>query len=103
MTLYIDDLRNPKNNFDVITRSSKETINYMTLNGCPEYISFDHDLGGDDTAIKIINFMIEYDLDNPGFIPSNFRFNVHSANPVGASNITSKLESYLNFKKLSSS
>jgi hypothetical protein len=49
----------------------------------------------------IVKFLIEEDLDmneayNTNFIPSNFEFNVHSANPVGAANIEGYLNSYLN-------
>jgi hypothetical protein len=62
---------------------------------CPEFISFDHDLGGEDTAMIVVNWMIEKDLDNPGFIPANFDFIVHSANPIGKQNIQGKLSSYL--------
>lgn len=97
-TLYIDDIRSPKGTFDKITRTSAETIQCMKINGCPTYISFDHDLGGEDTAMKIINWMIDYDLDNPGFIPKGFEYNIHSANPVGKENIDSLLKSYLKFR-----
>ena len=95
--LYVDDLRNPKGNEKyVIARSSREAIELMTLRGCPIFISFDHDLGGDDIAMIIVKWMIERDLDLSGqFIPSKFEFNVHSANPVGAKNIQSLLDNYL--------
>ena len=95
MSLYIDDERNPKTQRDwEIVRTSSEAINYMTKNGCPNYISFDHDLGGDDTSMIIVKWMVERDLDKP-FIPNDFEFNVHSANPVGAANITGYLNAYL--------
>ncbi len=93
--LYIDDIRNPKSpNWDIV-RSSVEAIQYLENNGCPEYISFDHDLNGDDTAMVIVKYMVNQDLDNPGFIPEGFEFNTHSANPVGSANITGYLNSYL--------
>lgn len=63
-------------------------------------ISFDHDLGDDDTAMIFVKWLIDYDLDNNGkIIPENFSYNVHSANPVGKENIEGLLQSYLNFKK----
>lgn len=97
--LYIDDIRNPKSEFDKITRSSDETIEYITRYGCPNFISFDHDLGGDDTSMVIVKWLIEMDLDMGGeFIPRNFSWNVHSANPVGAANIEGYLNSYINQK-----
>lgn len=100
MRMYLDDIRNPKEMGWLISRTSQDAINWMTKISCPSYISFDHDLGGDDTAIVVVNWMIERDLDSNGeFIPKDFEFNVHSANPVGAANITSKLNSYLNFRK----
>jgi len=95
-TMYVDDIRNPKGEFDIIVRSSEEAIEYMIRNGCPTYASLDHDLGGDDTSIAIIKFMVEMDLDtNNEFIPYNFSYNVHSANPVGAANIEGYLDSYI--------
>ena len=100
MRLYIDDIRTPVTSFDKITRSSEETIEYLVRNGCPNYISFDHDLGGDDTAMTIVKFIVETDIDTDyNFIPYDFAFNVHSANPVGAANIRGYLNSYLNQRK----
>lgn len=94
--MYIDDIRVPKNQFDIITRSSKETIEYMVRYGCPNFISFDFDLGGEDTSMIIVKWLIEMDLDMCGdFIPYDFEFNVHSANPVGGANIEGYLNSYL--------
>jgi hypothetical protein len=96
MRLYIDDIRFPKTEFDFIARSSLSAIQYMDSEGCPDYISFDHDLGGDDTAMIVVKWMIKRDLDNNGgFIPDNFEFNVHTANPVGGANISGYLNSYL--------
>jgi len=95
MRLYIDDIRVPKTPDWFIVRSSADAIDFFRDMGCPEYISFDHDLGGDDTSMIIVKWMVENDLDNPGFIPQGFEFNVHSANPVGAANITGYLNAYL--------
>ena len=98
--LYIDDLRNPKSDgFDVV-RTSSEAIRYMEENGCPDYISFDHDLGGEDTAMIVVHWMIDRDMDMGGlFISDDFEFHVHSANPVGVKNIEGLLGQYLRFKK----
>ena len=91
MKIFIDDVREAPPNFDVTLRSSQEAILWMTVNGIPDHISFDHDLGGDDTAMVVVNWMIERDLDEGGrFIPSDFDFKVHSANPVGHKNILYK-------------
>ena len=98
--LYIDDIRDPKGEGYIIKRSSDSAIRYMHEFGCPDYISFDHDLGGDDTAMEVVRWMIGADLNNEGkFIPDDFEFNVHSANICGKANIESLLNSYLKFRK----
>jgi hypothetical protein len=94
--LYIDDLRTPPNDEWVIARSSSEAIGLMQKLGCPRKISFDHDLGGSDTAMVVAKWMVEADLDSSGqFIPVDFVFEIHSANPVGSANIRGLLECYL--------
>lgn len=63
-------------------------------------ISFDHDLGGDDTAMVVVKRLIELDMDADGsFIPRDFTFHVHSANPVGGENIRALLAQYLAMRK----
>jgi len=94
--LFIDDLREPVDASWTIARSSAEAIAYFVNQGCPDEISFDHDLGGDDTAMIVVKRLVDMDLDAAGqFIPSVFCFSVHSANPVGAANIRSLLDNYL--------
>ena len=93
--LYIDDIRDPVGSFDYVARSSGLAIQFMENEGCPQFISFDHDLGGTDTAMAVVKYMVEMDLDNPGWIPADFEFFVHSANPVGAANIQGYLNAYL--------
>lgn len=108
-SLFIDDERWPPKPWPadrpplgLIARSSKDAILFMTDNGCPAFISFDHDLGGDDTAMDVVNWMINTDLDASmkglRFIPTHFAFDVHSQNPVGAKNISGLLNSYLQFR-----
>lgn len=92
--MYIDDERVAPPGFDVVARSSQEAIDYMRANGIPSFISFDHDLGGNDIAMKVVRWMIDYVLDG-GDIPSDFEFEVHSANPVGAENIRRTLSRFL--------
>jgi hypothetical protein len=101
MRLYIDDIRNPLGDFDYIARNSENAIDFMIRNGCPEFISWDHDLGGDDTSLRVVKWMIEMDLDTDGdFIPENFSFLVHSANPVGKANIEGYLNAYLKSREV---
>lgn len=92
--------------------SSREYINAKNLDevfvlikqlGCPNYISFDHDLGENElTGYDLAKYIVERDLDENGkFIPDNFGFTVHSANPIGKKNIEYLLNNYLNQKKAS--
>jgi len=102
--MFIDDIRMPADrgfsNEMPIFRTSQEAINELASAGCPSFITFDHDLGGNDTAMVVVNFLIEADLECDGnFIPKDFRFTVHSDNPVGKANIVGKLGGYLNFRK----
>jgi hypothetical protein len=100
MKLFLDDERMPANNGPdwIIERSSASAIQGCKLLGCPKFISFDHDLGGDDTAMAFVHWLINYDLDHPGFIPGDFSFDVHSQNPIGKANIEGLLNSYLRSK-----
>ena len=99
-SMYVDDIRTPKGTFDVITRSSVETEEYLIRNGCPTFVSLDHDLGGEDTAMRIVKFIINMDLDMGGdWMPLDFSFNVHSANVCGTKNIEGYLNSYLKQKR----
>ena len=93
--LYIDDIRNPINDNWIVARNYKEAINIITKNNCPFFISFDHDLGEEKTGYDVAKWLIETDLNYPGFIHNNFDFKVHSANPVGKENIEKLLRNYL--------
>ncbi len=102
MKLYIDDLRDPINEELIVLRSYAEAVGWMRKNGCPTFISFDHDLGSNDglDGIDIIKWMINMDLNTNGtFIPSNFTFHIHSANIIGAENMKILLNNYLELKE----
>lgn len=94
--MFIDDLRECPNGF-VCCRSSNDAIAYVMEHGCPIFISFDHDLGGDDTSILFVNWLIDAVLDGKVILPSEFDYKVHSANPIGAMNIKSKMDGFLKF------
>lgn len=97
--MYLDDVREcPDPIFTVVIRTVPAAIAYCEQNGCPVFISFDHDIEL-YTGMDFVHWLIEKDLDNPGFIPYNFDFDVHSANPVGAKNIRHILQNYLDFRK----
>lgn len=99
--LYLDDIRTPKTDKPwVILRSSQEAIDYVKEHGMFNEASFDHDLGGEDTTMVFLAWLIEYDLDNDGkIIPDDFSWNIHSANNVGRDNIQGILDSYIKFKR----
>ncbi|WP_207002117.1 cyclic-phosphate processing receiver domain-containing protein [Trinickia mobilis] len=94
--LFIDDLRETPSPGWEVARTSAQAIALLERRGCPSEISFDHDLGGEDTSMVVVKRMIEMDLDAGGqFIPEHFTFAVHSANPVGRDNINGLLLAYL--------
>jgi hypothetical protein len=98
--LYIDDERTPKfQNEWIVVRSVKEAKALIAINGCPTVISFDHDLGDNvPTGHDLAKWIINQDLSGLLFLPIDFSYNVHSANPVGRDNICSILDSYLSFR-----
>jgi hypothetical protein len=93
--LFIDDERFPVDDSWVIVRTSEEAIQHVKENGMPIYISFDHDLGGDDTSVKFIWWMIDLFLDGNIEISKDFDFYVHSQNPIGAENIRKLMQGFL--------
>lgn len=95
--MFLDDIRNPPDEDWVVVRNFDEAIAHIEDNGCPNFISFDHDLGDQfaKTGYDLAKWLVETDLDCSGFLPEDFDFNVHSANPVGAANIRALLRSYL--------
>jgi hypothetical protein len=97
--LFIDDVRSAPSSEWVVARSSSDAIAVIKQRGCPARISFDHDLGGSDTAVAVARWLVDADLDASGaYIPDDFVFSIHSANPVGAANIRGLLEGYLSYK-----
>jgi hypothetical protein len=90
-----------------IVRSLQEAKDWVIKNGFPDVISFDHDLGvkcheGDysdeNTGYDFAKWLVEYDIET-NTMPDNFKFTVHSKNPIGAENIQTYLGNYLQFKK----
>lgn len=104
--IFLDDIRNPKTNDWIIVRNYQEFVNWITENGLPDEISFDHDLAlisyepstqkekfeyTEKTGYDAAKWLCEYCWINGLPIPS---WNVHSANPVGRDNIISILKNY---------
>ena len=103
MNLYLDDIRTPKNHNIKwhIVRTYDDAVAWVMHNGMPTYCSFDHDLGLDESGYDFAKWMVNEDLGGIHKFPYNFKFNVHSANPVGKQNIETLLNNYLSFAKVS--
>jgi len=129
--LFLDDFRIPKdainlvptilnkfyweNDWDIVTNYD-DFVEYIEVNGVPEFVSFDHDLDDehyndlfsdknwvkDDSDIELMyneykektglecaKFLVEYCVDKKVPLPE---YIVHSANPAGKKNIESYLE-----------
>lgn len=89
MRLFIDDLRSPPSEDFIVARSSLDAIEAVKQHGWPTFISFDHDLGGDDTTMVFLRMLVNLWQGQP--IPD---YMIHSANPVGSMNIHSFMESW---------
>ncbi len=104
MKMFLDDIRVPKNDYDVVVRSFEEAINFVKENGIPSFISFDHDLGCDQmgnilqSGYDFAKWLVDMDIEDIHKFPENFTYDIHSANIIGRNNIKSILNNYLLFK-----
>jgi hypothetical protein len=89
--MFIDDVRVPPSEGWVTVRSTKDALAYVKEHGMPAFISFDHDLGGDDTTMLFLRTFVN-EIWNGKDAPPDY--SVHSANPVGKENIISFMESW---------
>ncbi|MGH6950833.1 MAG: cyclic-phosphate processing receiver domain-containing protein [Vitreimonas sp.] len=89
--LFLDDTRDPPRIWPqdaVVVRNSAEFAAVLRKRGCPECISFDHDLGpGEPTGMDCARLFIEWVLDGRERMHPDFAFRVHSMNPPGKANI----------------
>ena len=125
--LFLDDYRDPFSkdgwlNFSPIpppyhatwVKSYDEFVDWITKNGLPDGICFDHDLADEHyhkdmylghetynkhygtfkekTGYEAAKWLVDYCIDNDKELP---KFNVHSANPVGKANIRSLLTNFM--------
>jgi len=90
--LYLDDLRPTPSGFERVY-DYEEFTEFISQNGLPDFISFDHDLGLGKTGYDCAKWLVEFCLDKNLILPE---FQVHSQNPVGKENIETLLN---NFKK----
>ena len=103
--MFIDDERFPGKDVSdsvVIVRSSQEAIEFCkAVKSLPKNIMFDHDLGGNDTSMQFIRWMVDelYKDELKYKLHPDFKFSVHSQNPVGAENIKSYMKQLINDQK----
>ena len=97
MKLYLDDLRDPPDQTWTVARSYEEAVALVAEHGFPEHVSFDHDLGGEQTGLDFAHYLVRLYLDE-GTMPANFGFDVHSANVPGSENIEGLLTRYLRWR-----
>lgn len=127
--LWLDDLRNPflddegrvpKGDYEIIwVVCYLQFTQWISKNGLPDLISFDHDLAPehytpekywndyeaskdyqekkallfqDKTGLDCAKWLVNYCVEKGGSLPE---YKIHSANPVGADNIERCLFSYL--------
>lgn len=106
--LWLDDIRNPFSadwlmmyapdyaygDGEVIwVKNYKDFCDWITENGLPDKIAFDHDLGEEKSGYDAAHFVVNYCLDND--IHQLPVWVIQSANPVGAENINGLFKSFL--------
>ena len=88
--LYLDDLRVTPEGFDRVYNYA-DFVEYITQNGLPDFISFDHDLGEDESGYDCAKYLVEYCIEHNLQLP---KFSVHSQNPVDKENIERLLNNF---------
>jgi molecular chaperone DnaK (HSP70) len=89
MRLWIDDLRDPPDDTWIWAKTSTEALHALATRQVTE-VSFDHDLGGDDTTMRVANYIERLAAQGRRAPP---KWSVHSANPVGKENLIRTLSS----------
>lgn len=114
--LWLDDIRDPNSYcgdamgswaeaytpiykpFKVVwVKSHNEFVDWITTNGLPDAICFDHDLGWESeevetkTGMDCAKWLVEYCLDNNLKLPL---YSIQSANPSGKANIDGLLKNF---------
>lgn len=104
MTMYLDEIKTPTEEFDFIVRSYDEAIEIIKKHGMPNYISFGHDLGINNGKLlkngcDFAKWLVNSDVNNDYELPFNFEYKVHSGNTIDKQNIITLLDGYLKHKQ----
>lgn len=93
MKLWIDDLRTPPSDDWVWVKTSQEALDTLSdalgASVSLERISFDHDLGGDDTTRRVALWLVENHV-----LWDDAIVTVHSMNPIGVEWLTGLIDMY---------
>lgn len=110
--LWLDDIRNPHTPLFILqyapeyyyndtgeyetvwVKSYDEFVDWISENGLPDEIGFDHDLGSDKSGMDAAKWLVDYCIDNESPLPHYF---IQSANIVGRKNIDGLLSNFKNF------
>ncbi len=104
--LFLDDIRTIEMVYDAsvekefdIVRNYHDFVSYIKMNGLPNFISFDNDLGLNDKGeIALDGYAAaKWLVYESGLDIRNLQFKVHSANPVAAEQIRGLLNNYIAF------
>lgn len=88
--LWIDDLRVPPSASHAWAKTSEEAIGLLSAEHAAfSHVSFDHDLGGDDTTRRVVLWMCE----NPSSWPVTA--SIHTMNPVGRDWLSGMVSRYM--------
>lgn len=95
--LFIDDERYPTTPDWMVARTSYDAIWMVENYGMPTEIAFDHDLGGEDTTMVFLKWLEQKLMEEFVAFPINFKYSIHSQNPIGAKKVKLYMEDLLNF------
>ena len=93
LPLYAPDFIN--GDHVVWVKDYSEFCSWVSENGLPYKIAFDHDLGDGPTGYDAAKFVVEYCMDNDQELPC---YTIQSSNPVGKANINGLFASYIKNK-----
>jgi hypothetical protein len=94
--LFLDDVRTPPDNTWIVLRNYSEAVQFIANKGVPDIISFDHDLGEEESGYDFAKWLVQKHLDGDIDI-LNIEIRIHSANPVGRENIQGLFKSFHKF------